>query len=250
MTMLLPKELTKETPVSKGLSFVLFIAFPFIGFYLGVLYKSASYLEPVPEYQMTDTAPVTFSRTYRNSELGFEFKYPSSFEVESTASSSDSLVLLSKKARPGAAASFVNVRRFVTDSRSFEAFRTDLKSSYAKKRVLETMKPAFDDIREGIKEGSLSAESGKKRMIDLEISAERIAKEKMAAGSVTFRDEMVGEIPAVIYKSEIPGWLGNEEIVFVWLGGGNVIAFEGGFEKKQIYHSIKMLKVAEGRASI
>lgn len=62
---MLPKYLTTVTPLSKLLAMALFVAFPFVGFYLGVKYKGLDYQAPVvtsvpqPKRNPTPTETVT-----------------------------------------------------------------------------------------------------------------------------------------------------------------------------------------------
>jgi len=97
----LPKFLTNVTSFSKILTAVLFISFPFLGFYLGLKYEEqfTQYLESpanVDQYILTNQPTATKDpstanpdsiganwKTYRNEEFGFEVKYPNAWMIES-----------------------------------------------------------------------------------------------------------------------------------------------------------------------
>src|SRR5258706_5864740 len=91
--MQLSKELTTVTPFSKYLAMVLFILFPFIGFYLGMQYQARSntYIQlnhnnqaqiiikknPTPIPSQTNNW-----KTYTNTLESYSFQYPSDWKLK------------------------------------------------------------------------------------------------------------------------------------------------------------------------
>ena len=102
----LPKWLTTVTPFSKALAMILFIALPFVGFYLGAQYQEKT-IPSLVEFRTIPTPTPTFHRTiltlsptptpiqtdssttdlkngntlYENKTFNFSFEYPSSWKL-------------------------------------------------------------------------------------------------------------------------------------------------------------------------
>jgi hypothetical protein len=86
--MKLPQSLTTVTPLSKFLALFLFILFPLVGFKTGMDYENiinpsvqnviqlTPHVTPSPQVDMSDW------KTYRNDKYGFEFKYPSDWNID------------------------------------------------------------------------------------------------------------------------------------------------------------------------
>jgi hypothetical protein len=77
----LPQWLTTVTPFSKALAMILFIALPFLGFYLGTKYssllnQSSQSQQTVVQKSKTITDPTANWKTYTDPKYGFQFKYP------------------------------------------------------------------------------------------------------------------------------------------------------------------------------
>src|SRR3990167_8978293 len=97
--MTLPRYLTTVTSFSKIIAAVLFIIFPFAGFYIGLQYEHqfTQYLEDrttVDQY-MAKPNPVAVQntstanwKTYVNAQLGISFEYPNDWMVVSSKQSS------------------------------------------------------------------------------------------------------------------------------------------------------------------
>lgn len=104
--MKLPKELTKVTPLSKYLAMILFLALPFVGFFLGMQYQE---LIDLYNRQQVDVYPSTIKRyptptpgdetanwkTFINQKLGYEIKYPPDWRLRDEDNSGQ-LYMLSK----------------------------------------------------------------------------------------------------------------------------------------------------------
>ncbi|GEM_PF-2775788 len=98
--MVLPKELTTVTPLSKGLALIVFILLPFIGFFAGMNYQSM--VDGANQYQSTNKVAKSISPTKAqlivpsssidvnqnanwktfNAASGISFKYPSNWIVK------------------------------------------------------------------------------------------------------------------------------------------------------------------------
>ncbi len=86
----LPKELTTVTKLSKLLAAILFIALPFLGFFLGLRYQETMDLAnrqqiehnlAVSHYSTPAPDETVNWKTYRSEEFGFEFKYPTIYKT-------------------------------------------------------------------------------------------------------------------------------------------------------------------------
>lgn len=81
--MTLPKFLTIVTPFSKALAMILFIALPFIGFYLGVTYQNQ--LSPSPTMGQNQESKATTTSNWQNyTNQYFSLQYPSTWTVKTS----------------------------------------------------------------------------------------------------------------------------------------------------------------------
>lgn len=96
--MILPKELTTVTPLSKFLALILFIIFPLVGFVFGMQYQ---YTVDLYNRQLNDTYPATITRhptptpsqignlkIYTNSKYHYSLLYPIIYQAGSGGSGS------------------------------------------------------------------------------------------------------------------------------------------------------------------
>ncbi|MEK7517528.1 MAG: hypothetical protein AAB583_03180 [Patescibacteria group bacterium] len=90
--MKLPKELTTITRLSKSLAVIVFLAFPFIGFFLGLRFQEMLYLAKGQEMEAnlsinrspTPAIDETASwKTFTNTKYQYSIKYPSDWEITS-----------------------------------------------------------------------------------------------------------------------------------------------------------------------
>lgn len=96
--MTLPKSLTTVTTFSKLIALLMFVTFPFIGFYLGMVYeqKVTPIIQEVAVNQPANLSPTPTPdptanwKTYTNAKIGFQVKYPALWVERDVVSSNDS----------------------------------------------------------------------------------------------------------------------------------------------------------------
>lgn len=120
--MKLPKSWITVTPLSRKIALALFIALPFIGFYLGtkqITNITSSTFQPNPGYQHSNTQKLA---TYENSDYNFQIKFPSNFILSDRMMPSDSADdlgyifsvdgIISKTTTPGSDGRYFNINVF------------------------------------------------------------------------------------------------------------------------------------------
>ncbi len=92
---------TTVTPLSKALAMLLFITFPFAGFWLGIVYEKAAPFPPI--VQPSPSVPIAMDstvsatngewKTYKNETYGFAFQHPDDWRVDDAWSTDSHLQL-------------------------------------------------------------------------------------------------------------------------------------------------------------
>lgn len=114
------EQFTTVTPLSKALAMIVFITLPFAAFFLGMSYgrQTLSLTQTIISPAANDVQEVDTSdwKTYRNEELGFEFKYPQSWGEVSSPSVRRLPILPSPALQTWRFSNESDVRLHVTDN--------------------------------------------------------------------------------------------------------------------------------------